>query len=46
MKGNGLVRLYLLFARDTVPPERVTTSGYNRYSCKSEDENEKEDDAK
>jgi hypothetical protein len=27
MKRNGLVRLYLLFARDTVHPERVTTSG-------------------
>jgi len=27
MKKNGLVSLYLLFARDTVHPERVTTSG-------------------
>jgi hypothetical protein len=27
MKGNGLVKLYLLFARDTASPERLTTSG-------------------
>jgi hypothetical protein len=27
MKKRGLVRLYLIFAKDTVHPERVTTSG-------------------
>jgi hypothetical protein len=27
MKKNGLVSLYLLFARDTVLPERATISG-------------------
>ena len=27
MKKNGLVSPYLLFARDTVGPERITTSG-------------------
>jgi hypothetical protein len=27
MKKNGLVRLYLLFARDTGHPERLTISG-------------------
>jgi hypothetical protein len=27
MKKNGLVNPYLLFARGTVPPERVTISG-------------------
>jgi hypothetical protein len=27
MIRHGLVKLYLLFARDTVPPERVTISG-------------------
>jgi hypothetical protein len=27
MKRNGLAILYLLFARDTVGPERLTISG-------------------
>jgi len=27
MKRNGLVKLYPIFAKDMVHPERVTTSG-------------------
>jgi len=27
MKGNGLVRLYLLFVKDMVYPERLTING-------------------
>ncbi|CAN5846630.1 hypothetical protein BH23THE1_BH23THE1_31770 [soil metagenome] len=27
MKRNGLVILYLIFAKGTIHPERVTTSG-------------------
>jgi hypothetical protein len=34
MKKNGLVNLYLIFAKDMAHPERVTTSGRTGTSRK------------